>query len=161
VRDDKVVNILPEAPPEGWSLPDHTVIDAEAQIGWIWNGSAWVDPTPPINLSAIAAEARYLAETSGIALNGATILTDRESQALINGAVSLCQINPAATVKFKTVSGAFVTLDATQVIGIGVAVGTHVQACFAREADVASEIAAGTLTTEAAVRARFNDLVMP
>jgi hypothetical protein len=156
-----VENILPEPPPDGWEIPGKSVVEAtNGKVGERWNGSQ-IGKDPP-NLLAIAADARYTAETSGIVSpTGAVILTDRQSQALINGAVSLCQINPAATVQFKTGQDAFVTLTAAQVIGTGVAVGTHVQACFAREADVASEIAAGTLTTEAAVRARFNDLVMP
>ncbi|MFO0522245.1 MAG: hypothetical protein ACK515_17780 [bacterium] len=41
VKDGAVVNILPEAPPEDWSLPGHVVIEGDAQIGWFWNGNAW------------------------------------------------------------------------------------------------------------------------
>lgn len=115
-------------------------------------------PPPPPDLYAVAAEARYIAETGGLMLDGTVVLTDRDSQGLINGAVSLAQINPAISIRFKTASGLFVTLNATQILGIGLAVGTHVQNCFAREADVAGEIAAGVLTTESAVRARFADL---
>lgn len=47
VRDDKVVNILPEAPPEGWELPDHIVVDADAQIGWVRVGGVWQAPALP------------------------------------------------------------------------------------------------------------------
>jgi hypothetical protein len=117
-------------------------------------------PPPPVNLYAIAADARYIAETNGVMLDGVRVLTDRDSQGLINGAVSLAQINPAISIRFKTAAGIFVTLNATQVLGIGLAVGTHVQNCFAREADVAAEIAANILTTPAAVRARFADLTL-
>lgn len=47
VKDGTVVNILPEAPPEGWALPGHVVIEGDAQIGWTWNGTVWApDPGP-------------------------------------------------------------------------------------------------------------------
>lgn len=123
-----------------------------------WSKTNTLDPLPAANLYQIAADARYKAEISGIVLGQAPILTDRQSQALINGAVALVQLNPTATVRFKTAAGTFSSLNAQQVIGIGVAVAQHVQACFAREADVALEIAAGTLTTPDAVIARFADL---
>ena len=123
-----------------------------------WSAENTPDPLPAASLYAIAADARYKAEVSGILLGQAPILTDRQSQALINGAVALVQLNPTATARFKTAAGTFSTLNAQQVIGIGVAVAQHVQACFAREADVALEIAAGTLTTPDAVISRFADL---
>lgn len=130
--------------------------DYLAYLAWAANNTP--DPAPAVSLYDVAAAARYDAEISGISLNGTPILTDRQSQALINGAVSLCERDPTRLIRFKTGSNVFVTLDATTVFAIGVAVGGHVQACFAREAEVSAEIAAGTLTTPAAVRARFTDL---
>ncbi len=126
-----------------------------------WSQANTPDPIPKQDLGAVAAEARYLAEVSGILLGGAPILTDRESQGLINGAVALAQINPAILIRFKTATNDFVTLDAQAIFAIGVAVGTHVQNCFARESQVATEIQTNVLATEAQVRARFADLMTP
>lgn len=123
-----------------------------------WSATNTPDPLPVASLFVVAGEARYKAEVSGIVVSGFTIQTDRESQGLINGAVSLVQLNPTATVRFKIATATFATLNAQQIIGIGVAVAQHVQLCFAREADVAYEIAAGTLTTPDAVISRFADL---
>lgn len=75
---------------------------------------------------------RYEKENGGMTVNGMNVKTDDRSKSLLNGAVSLCQINPAATVSWKTDSG-FVLLNATQVIAIGAAVGTFVQECFTAE----------------------------
>lgn len=157
-----VENILPTPPLEGWGLPGKSVVVAPSgAVGDRWDGTQVVsNAPPPPDFYAVAAEARYLAETSGIILDGVRVLTDRDSQGLINGAVSLAQINPATSIRFKTAVGVFVTLGATQIIGIGIAVGQHVQNCFAREADVAAEIAAGILTTPEAVRARFANLTL-
>lgn len=78
---------------------------------------------------------RYAKETGGITLNGATIRTDRESQALISGAKALAEAEPAEMVDFKAASG-WVTLGSATMIGIGVAVGRHVRACFRREREL-------------------------
>lgn len=132
--------------------------NSDYQAFLAWSEFNTPDPLPVASLFVVAGEARYKAETSGIVVSGSAILTDRQSQALINGAVSFVQLNPTASVRFKVATGAFATLSAQQVIGIGLAVAQHVQACFAREADVAVEIATGVLTTADAVIARFSDL---
>lgn len=51
--------------------------------------------------------------------------------------------------------GLFVALDAAQTIALARAVGAHVQAAFAREADVAERIASGDITTPAQIDAVF------
>lgn len=132
--------------------------NSDYQAFLAWSEFNTPDPVPAASLFVVAGEARYRAETSGIVVGGSEILTDRQSQALINGAVSFVQLNPTATVRFKIATATFRTLNAGQVIAIGVAVAQHVQACFAREADVAAEIATGVLTTADAVIARFSDL---
>lgn len=137
--------------------PDPENRDYQAFMVWAQTNTPNSVPGP--DLYEVAAAARYNAETGGITVGGQLILTDRQSQALINGAVVLCGQNPATEIVFKTYPNAFVTLDAAQITAIGVAVGSHVQACFAREAEVAAEIANGTLITPAAVIARFDDLI--
>jgi hypothetical protein len=96
-------------------------------------------PAPPTleevktaKLAEIAA-ARYTEETSGVEVNGATVKTDRESQALITGAALAATQDPTYTCNWKTEQG-FVTLTAEQIIAVAQAVRAHVQAAFDKEA---------------------------
>jgi hypothetical protein len=136
----------------GWEelFPGSTGIESEtASPGEVWNGAAFERPSPAPTVEQLLAEAaavRWQKETAGIQVAGATIATDRESQQLIAGALALAQQDPARTLQFKAVSG-WVTLSAAEVTAIAIAVGDHVQACFAIEADVAGGVAAGTITT--------------
>jgi Domain of unknown function (DUF4376) len=115
----------------------------------------YVEPAPTKSeLKDYAGVVRKAKETGGITVAGAIISTDRESQAMINGAYNLAQVNPAVTFRFKA-EGGFVVLDATAIATVAVAVGTHVQACFTKEADVDASIDGGTLTTRAGVDAAF------
>lgn len=90
---------------------------------------------------------RYQHETAGITLNGMTIETDRQSQSLITGAWSFSQLNPAALIDWKGVTG-WVQIDAAAISAIAGAVATHVQACFSNERVLSEAIAAAT-TVEA------------
>lgn len=105
-------------------------------------------------LAAYAAARRYAVETGGITVNGQPIKTDRESQALITGAYNLSLAVPDTTIQFKTETS-FVALSADDVKAIAIAVGQHVQAAFAKEAEVAAAINAGTITDTAGVDAAF------
>lgn len=109
------------------------------------------------DLPAYAAELRYGAETNGIDIGGSTIATDRQSQALINGAFNLAQADPNTVFRFKTADG-FMTLDAAAIQIIAIEVGRHVQACFAKEADVVASIASGSITLREQVAAAFAGL---
>lgn len=115
---------------------------------------------PPIDLAAYAADARWRKETGGITVGGHQIDTSRESQGLINGAFNLAQDDPETVIMFKT-AGGFVTLDAATVIAIGRAVGKHVQACFAREAEVLAAITASAVATTDEIDAAFADVAAP
>ena len=85
------------------------------------------------------ADTRWQRETGGITLNGAAIATDRQSQALVNGALALVSADPSRLIDWKTASG-WTRLDAATVAGIAFAVGAHVQACFSRERQLAEAI---------------------
>jgi hypothetical protein len=100
---------------------------------------------PQVVLSVYAASKRYEKETGGITLNGIPIATDRQSQAMITGAYNYVQVNAAATIKWKAENG-FVELNAAQITALALAVGAHVQACFAKEAEVVAD--ANITTTE-------------
>lgn len=106
----------------------------------------------PPDLPAFAAQCRWELETGGITVSGMPVSTTRESQALINGAYSFAIVDPAATFQFKAETG-FVTLDADTVKAVALAVASHVQACFAWEANALNQISNGQLVSEADIRA--------
>lgn len=87
------------------------------------------------------ASIRYQHETAGITLNGATIETDRESQALITGAWSFSQLNPNVLIDWKAESG-WIQIDAATIAGIAGAVACHVQDCFSNERVLSEAITA-------------------
>jgi hypothetical protein len=93
---------------------------------------------------ALIAHARWLAETGGCTVQGMTIRTDRESQAMITGAALKAMQDAEYTCSWKADSG-FVELAAPQILAIADAVRAHVQSCFDRERALLALIdAAGT-----------------
>ena len=78
------------------------------------------------------AHARWAAETGGITLQGMTIRTDRESQAMITGAALKAIQDAEYSCSWKT-DGGFVQLSAPQILAIADAVRAHVQECFDHE----------------------------
>lgn len=82
------------------------------------------------------AAARYEAETGGVTVDGAVIATDRGSQGLLTAAVVMARLDPEFKTRWKCADGRFVQLDAVQLRAIGDAVTAHVEACFAREAEL-------------------------
>lgn len=137
--------------------------DVLAQAGatiaaWLFDGATFsqtaVDQYSKAQLSAYATFKRYAVETGGITVEAMPISTDRQSQAMINGAYNLVQLAPASSLQFKTDSG-FVALNATQIIALATAVAVHVQKCFSAEASASAAIAAGTMTTPAEIDAAF------
>ena len=96
--------------------------------------------------SEIAA-ARWAEETAGIDVNGFTVRTDRESQALITGAALKAMQDSTYSCRWKTESG-FVELTAPQILAIADAVRAHVQGCFDREAELLPLIEAATSPEE-------------
>lgn len=126
--------------------------------GWSFSDGIFTPPAEPaIDLSDYAGRIRFEKETGGVVIGGMAIATDRASQAMLTGAVLRAQMDANVTVKWKTVAG-FVELSAAQIIAIGTAVGNHVEACFAKEADVAAGIAIGTITTTGQIDAAFAEV---
>ena len=94
-----------------------------------------------------AAAVRYFVETSGLVIDGIRIATDDRSKTLIAGKWNRAMLakqdgDTAWTCRFKTPAG-WVTLDADQMIGIGLAVENHVQHCFDREGEIVEAVEAG------------------
>ena len=88
------------------------------------------------NAVAAVKEKSWETETAGILVQGTRIPTDRQSQALLTGAVVDVILNPDAVTRWQTGSETpdgtplFITLSATELKMIGQAVRAHVQACF-------------------------------
>lgn len=129
---------------------------SDAGIGWTLSGSKLVEPSPPAptkdDLLSYAAAKRWTVETGGITVNGASIDTSRDSQAMIANAYAYVTSSGAASISYKASSG-WVTMDAATVKAVALAVGAHVQAAFASEQTVDAAIEAGTIATYAAVDA--------
>jgi|GEM_PF-1259043 len=91
-----------------------------------------------LKANAIAAikEKSWLVETGGITLQGMAIPTDRESQAMVTGAVVGTLLNPSQVTRWQTAgvnpdgTPVFIGLDGDTIKYIGMAVRQHVQACF-------------------------------
>lgn len=79
------------------------------------------------------ASARYEREIAGVEVNGITIDTGRDSQAMITGAALAAVIDGEYSLNWKTPTG-FIHLTAPEIIAVAQAVRAHVQACFDREA---------------------------
>lgn len=98
----------------------------------------YVPPAPTLEQlkerkRAEIAAARYEAETAGITVNGISVATDRDSQALLTAAAFSAFMDSSYTVEWKMTDGTFATLTAEQIIAIGRAVSAHVESCFSRE----------------------------
>jgi hypothetical protein len=124
---------------------------------WLYNGTTFAQPSATTytkdQLKAYAAQERFNKETGGIMVSGMPVVTDRESQGLINGAYSMATHDSTFTTKWKAGPGTFITLDAPTIIAVATAVGAHVAACFSAEATVNASINAGTTTTLAQIDA--------
>lgn len=105
-------------------------------------------------LDVYAAACRFRKETGGIVINGAMIATDRESQAMINGAFNYVSVNPDKVISYKA-GNKFVSLTSDEVKAVAGAVGGHVQACFDKEAFVLAQIAAGAISSVQDIDAAF------
>lgn len=133
-------------------IRQHATWDAENQVFTSWDESvlgaeptieelesSYVSTVKSI-YSAKLAEKRYEVEIGGVLINGIPVETDRNSQMLLNGAVSFVGKRPTSTIKWKAGNGAFVELNSAQIDAIGVAVAEHVQNCFSREAELSALI---------------------
>jgi hypothetical protein len=115
----------------------------------VWDGSKWIVDLDKLknDKRAEIANARWKAETGGITLNGVEVATDRESQALLMGAVLAAQNNQQYKANWKAKNG-WAVLDAATILAVADAVRTHVQACFDREKLLQEQIEAATTVAE-------------
>ena len=94
------------------------------------------------------ATARYNAEIAGVTINGVSIKTDRETQAVLTAACLQAYIDSGYSLQWKTADGTFVSLPAEQIMAFGTAVRAHVQGCFDHEAELQPLIEAATTQAE-------------
>lgn len=110
------------------------------------NGKPKLQATPVPTVASIKAAKllelaakRYEIETGGITVNGSTISTDRDSQAMLTSAWVIMQMTPNAVIDWKAPTG-WVKLNKAAIEPIAMAVSTHVQACFTAESIHAAAI---------------------
>ena len=124
---------------------EHDAMDVYDEVMAIWGENPVVpdEPLPPeptlderkVQKKAEIATARYARETAGTNVNGVTIDTGRDSQALITGAALAAMLDENYSLNWKTESG-FIHLTAPEIIAVAQAVRAHVQACFDREGEL-------------------------
>lgn len=111
----------------------------------------------PQNLPEILKQHRKTRQLGGVTFGGVTVETDLETRNSLVGARIQADADASYTVEWKTPNG-FVTLNAVQIVAITNAVADHIQKCFSTESTVLLEVESGTLTTGAAVTARFDEV---
>lgn len=110
-------------------------------------------PVTLADLLAALADQRWQVETGGCPWNGHVIQTDRDSQAkLIAEFVAIGADLRADPSPWKFAGGFAIVSNADMLSAIATA-RAHVQAAFAKEAELAAGIAAGTVTTLEAIAA--------
>jgi len=122
----------------------------------------FVVPVPTAaQLSAYASAKQSTVAAGGISVNvaasGAPQMVEVASDAAgclnMSGAVQLASINPAQTFNWINANGSVVSLNATQILAMGVALGTFVQSTYTALGAVLAAIAAATITTTAQIDA--------
>jgi hypothetical protein len=117
---------------------------------WWFDGTTFSRPSATSytadQLWGYSADARWRRETGGVTINDMFITTDLQSQAKLTGAYSFAVKNPSTTLQWKLPSG-FVNLSSDEVIIVADGVGKFIEDCFAAEAVLHDQIAAGVVTT--------------
>ncbi|WLH36819.1 DUF4376 domain-containing protein [Pseudomonas sp. FP2196] len=147
--DSRIHSVIPENAVE---LDEAVFLATRADTDGIWklvDGDVVKLPVPEVetNYAALFAAERFAREASGITVDGVSIETTRDSQALIASTGLSAILDPEYRCNFKTLDG-FVQINATQILAIAKAVRAHVQACFDRELALLQAIEAGTYTDD-------------
>jgi hypothetical protein len=138
------------APLAEWLTADaKRVVPTVGTVGVVAPPAAEVDSRTPLQIAkdtkrADIADWRYAQEVKGITVNGAKILTDRETQATISSALITLREGILGVIEWKSASGDFVNISINEITVIAGAVARHVQACFSAEARLVAEVNAAT-----------------
>jgi len=92
------------------------------------------------NLIEQVRQKRQQIEQGGFEFNGLTIPSDRESQAMLNGAVVAAKDDPSFTTMWQVDSKTFIPLDAATIIALGVTLRNHVNGAFLWQATTVQQI---------------------
>jgi len=111
-------------------------------------------PASAAELTIAIANRRWLAETGGVIWGGWPVATDRDSQAKILAEyVAATGGARADGAPWKFADGQFRELSNTEMVSMALAVRAHVAACFALEATLLAQLAAGEIGTYAEIDA--------
>lgn len=125
------------------------VADApRADDRYYWNGDLAtpksIDDIKKLKVNEIAAS-RFSLETGGVTLiNGAQINTERDSQAMVSGALLSVTRKSDTLIDWKGGDGIWTKIDKATIELIADAVSDHVQACFSAERAKCEELSALT-----------------
>ena len=137
------------------SNSDGDVAACAAQCLASYAGQGIPEPTPEV-ISPEAAKAQLMAyanakqgaiEVGGVTISGVPVSTTDGGRIELSGAVSLAQLVPDHVFDWVTPTGK-VSLTASQVIGVGQAVGLWVQTTYTALGNVIDAIIAGSITTK-------------
>lgn len=135
----------------GYDAPLKEVPDSEAPAG-----PPIVSGPPTKNqLLAYAANARWKLEQAGVDWNGHRAHTDRESRANYVGLCMAVQLGVREDGGIYKFADGPAPLANTDVVPLSLAVARYVQALFTREAEIAEQVEAGTITTMAEIDKAF------
>ncbi len=117
----------------GWQrLTEATLSQADEAVAF---------PLVAASMKARLAAYRYERETGGMTVNGIAILTDRDSQGLIDSMQRLLADEVIASVRFKSAAGTLIACNLALATALRSAVGVYVQGCRNKEADHAEALA--------------------
>ncbi|TDK63560.1 DUF4376 domain-containing protein [Sapientia aquatica] len=119
---------------------------------WDYTTTTWIDPRTLADAQLaqweIVKAARDAANLTGFVWNSMNFQSDPTSQAQIQGAIQLAQLAIAASQPFSIVwtltDNTTTTLSATDMFGVGVALGTFIQTNYAKGVALRNEINAAT-----------------
>lgn len=161
IENGVVINTI--LAPEGFEIEGATLVASDtAGIGDLYDahtGEFSPPPPPPITvdeLVAYASDLRWRIETGGAIWNGVLVHSDRESQSkIIAERLAISEGVRDDPDGWKFADGEFRLLSNAEFVSLSDAVRLHVRMAFATEAAVQAGIAAGEVTTFAAVDAAF------
>lgn len=110
---------------------------------------------PSVDLLAYLADRRWRAETAGTTWNGWTVPTDERSQGKYLAELEAISLGVRQEGEPWKLPHGFEALSNAQIQTMAIAAREHVKACFALEAQLAAQVAAGTVTTTAEIDAAF------
>jgi len=135
---DGIQVTLPERPGQHWEFN--------------WETKQWEDPRTLQDLKdaqwAMIKQARSQSEYAGFMWDGSKFDSDAISQNRITGAVSLAMMSPEFTIGWTLFDNTVRTLNQTDMLQVGAALGAHVATQFAKGVILREQINAATTSEE-------------